>query len=227
MSELYLMVSITERILVKKFVTLYEQHGVTLTLHTLGLGTAVNETLDALGLEKTEKAMTFGFVTEETWKIVKKALQSQLQIDAPGIGIAFTIPLSSIGGKKPLLLFTENQNFQKGEETTLKNTKYELLIVVTNLGYTGMVMDAARKANAAGGTVIHAKGIGMEGAENFLGVSLVSEREMVFIVVKSEIRNDVMRSIMENAGLTSKAQSIVFTLPVTETAGMRLLEETE
>ena len=90
-----------------------------------------------------------------------------------------------------------------------------------------MVMDAARKANAAGGTVIHAKGIGMEGAENFLGVSLVSEREMVFIVVKSEIRNDVMRSIMENAGLTSKAQSIVFTLPVTETAGMRLLEETE
>ena len=221
MSELYLMVSITERILVKKFVTLYEQHGVTLTLHTLGLGTAVNETLDALGLEKTEKAMTFGFVTEETWKIVKKALQSQLQIDAPGMGIAFTIPLSSIGGKKPLLLFTENQNFQKGEETTLKNTKYELLIVVTNLGYTGMVMDAA------GGTVIHAKGIGMEGAENFLGVSLVSEREMVFIVVKSEIRNDVMRSIMENAGLTSKAQSIVFTLPVTETAGMRLLEETE
>ena len=35
-----------------------------------------------------------------------------------------------------------------------------------------------------------------------------------------------MRAVMEEAGLNSKAKSIVFSLPVTETAGMRLIEDT-
>ena len=35
-------------------------------------------------------------------------------------------------------------------------------------------MDTARAAGAGGGTVIHAKGTGMEGAAQFLGVEPVS-----------------------------------------------------
>ena len=88
-------------------------------------------------------------------------------------------------------------------------------------------MDAARKANAAGGTVIHAKGTGMEKAETFLGVSLAQEKEMLFLVAKKEDKNPIMRAIMDEAGLNSKAKSIVFSLPVTETAGMRLIENRE
>lgn len=107
----------------------------------------------------------------------------------------------------------------------MKDTKYELLIVIANQGYTDQIMNAARKANAAGGTVIHAKGTGMEGAERFLGVTLAAEKEMVFIVVKKESKNAIMKAIMEEAGMNSKAKSIVFSLPVTSTAGMRLMEE--
>ena len=44
----------------------------------------------------------------------------------------------------------------------MKDTKYELLVVVANQGYTEYIMEAARSANAAGGTVIHAKGTGMQ-----------------------------------------------------------------
>ena len=40
----------------------------------------------------------------------------------------------------------------------MKDTKYELLVVIANQGYTELVMDAARAAHAPGGTVIHAKG---------------------------------------------------------------------
>ena len=50
---------------------------------------------------------------------------------------------------------------------------------------------------------------------------------MLFIVVKREQKNSIMRAIMEKAGLESKAKSIVFSLPVTDTAGMRLMEEME
>lgn len=86
------------------------------------------------------------------------------------------------------------------------------------------MMDAARDKGAGGGTVIHAKGTGLERAEKFLGVSIADEKEMIFIVARTEDKNRIMKSIMENAGLNSKARSVVFSMPVTDTAGLRLQE---
>lgn len=226
MNELYLMVAIVDRSATKKFISLYKQCGVDVTLIAVGSGTAVSETLDYLGLDQTEKAVILSIVTKSTWKTIKKQLEHQIKIDIPGTGIAFTIQLSSIGGKQPLFFFTENQNFEKGEESTLKDTKYELLIVIANQGYTDLIMDAAREENASGGTIIHARGTGMARAEKFLGVSLANEKELVLLVVHSATKNHIMKAIMEKAGATTKAQSIVFSLPVTSTAGMRLMEET-
>lgn len=225
MSQLHLMVAITDRSVTRKITDLYAHYGVDVTFSTVGAGTAVSAILDSFGLEKTEKTIIFSLVTRETWQQIKKGLQQQLKIDIPGTGVAFIIPLSSIGGKKPLYFFTENQHFEKGEESALKDTKYELLVVIADQGYSNLIMDAARDMDAGGGTVIHAKGTGMARAEKFLGVSLVNEKEIVFIVVKSEMKNSIMRAIMDNAGLESPARSIVFSLPVTSTAGMRLLED--
>ncbi len=225
MDKLYLMVAIINRSAVKKFIALYKKNGVNVTFITSGDGTAISETLDYLGLERSEKAVALAVVTRTTWRSIKKGLEHELKIDIPGTGIAFIVPMSSIGGKKPLFFLTENQNYEKGEETTLKDTKYELLIVIANQGYTDLIMDAAREENAAGGTVIHARGTGMEGSKKFFGVSLASEKEMIFIVVKTEMKNNIMKSIMDKAGMSTKAQSIVFSLPVTSTAGMRLMEE--
>ena len=39
-------------------------------------------------------------ITDESWKEAKKGLERRLQIDVPGTGIAFAIPMSAIGGKK-------------------------------------------------------------------------------------------------------------------------------
>ena len=55
MSELYFMTTITDRSKAKKFIELYQKHGVDVTFSTLGDGTAVSETLDSLGLEQAEK----------------------------------------------------------------------------------------------------------------------------------------------------------------------------
>ena len=225
MSELYFMVTITDRNMSRIYRSLYEQHGVSVAFRTVGRGTAASEILDYFGLERAEKAVIFSIVTLETWRTIKKALQTQLKIDIPGTGIAFIIPVSSFGGKKPLRYLTEHQNFEIREESALKDTKYELLVVIANQGYSNLIMDAARSANAGGGTVIHAQGTGMQRAEQFLGVSLVNEKEILFIVVRTESKNRVMRAIMDQAGLESKARSIVFSLPVTATAGMRLLED--
>ncbi len=224
MNELYLMAAIAPRNCARQFLDLFARHNAGVTLSTLGAGTAGNELLDYFGLEKTEKAVIFSVVTRSTWRSVKSAMQRELNIDVPGTGIAFIVPMSSIGGKKPLQFLTDGQDHETGEESVLKNTKYELLVVIANQGYTELIMDAAREEQAGGGTVLHAKGTGMEKAEKFLGVTLVNEKEMVLIVVKTATKNRIMRAIMDKAGLNSDAKSIVFSLPVTGTAGMRLLE---
>ena len=225
MSKLNLMTTIVDRNQVRKYLHLYEEEGLQIMLVTLGDGTASGDVLDYLGLEATEKAVIFSVLTDENFYKTKKSLQKKLQIDAPGGGIAFIVPFSSIGGKKALQFFTVGQDFQKEEESALKDTSYELVIVIANQGYIEMVMDAARGAGAYGGTVIHAKGTGMEQAEKFMGVSLAAEKEMIFIVAKKEQKNDIMKAVMEQAGLDTKAKSIVFSLPVTDTAGLRLLED--
>lgn len=107
----------------------------------------------------------------------------------------------------------------------MKDTDYELLVAIANQGYIDTVMDAARSAKAGGGTVIHAKGTGMELAKKYLGVSLVEEKEVILIVTKSREKNQIMRAIMEQTGLDSKERTIVFSLPVTSVAGIRMLEE--
>lgn len=225
MSEVYMMVTVTNRNRAEKFLSFYREEQLSVMLVTLGAGTAGSEVLDYFGLEASEKAVIFSVVTDDTWKKVKKGLETRLKIDIPGRGIAFTIPLSSIGGRRELMFLTEHQGYEKGEETTLKETTHELLVVIANHGYIDLIMDAARSAGAAGGTVIHAKGTGMERAEHFLGVSLAAEKEMIFIVSKKEQKNGIMKAIMDQAGMESKARSIVFSLPVTSTAGLRLLEE--
>ena len=224
MSELYLLTSIADRRLLPKFIALYQEKNVSVSFITLGHGTVSGERA-ALFLDQSEKAVIFSAVTGEKWKETKRALRQTLRIDVPGVGIAFLVPMSSIGGRRELALLTDGQNFVRGEESTMKGTDRELLVVIGNQGYNEMIMDAARDAGAYGGTVVHARGTGMERAEKFLGISLASEKDMIFIVIKRDQRDRIMTSIMRKAGMETPAKAIVFSLPVTDTAGLRLLDD--
>lgn len=225
MGNLYMMTTIVDRKIASSYAQLYQENELNIMFLSLGYGTVSNETMDLLGLESKEKTVVTAIVEEEKWVTVKRQLEKVLKIDAPGGGIAFTVPLSSIGGRKALQFLIENDKYERQEESTLKNTTHELIVVIAELGYTNLIMDAARKAGAYGGTVIHAKGTGMAAAEKFMGVSLAQEKELVYIVVKSEQKNPIMQAIMEEAGLNTKAKAICFSLPVTDTAGLRLLED--
>lgn len=225
MGGLYMMAVITNRNMKDRFKSFFEENGQAVFFETPGRGTASSEVLDYFGLEATEKMVYLAIVTDNMWKKLKRGLIVRLQIDVPGTGIAFTVPLSSIGGKKALQYLIQDQEYVKEEESELKGTKYELLIAIANQGSIDTVMDAARSANAGGGTVIHAKGTGTEGARKFLGVSVAEEKEMIFIVTRTEEKNKIMKAIMEKTGLGSKEKTVIFSLPVTDTAGLRILEE--
>ncbi len=225
MGKLYLMTTIVDRKIGKKYQELYKENEQHVMFASLGKGTASSDILDYFGLEGAEKLVLFSVHEEEEWFFIKKKLQQKLKIDAPGGGIAFIIPLSSIGGKKVLQFLLEGKEYQKEEESTLKDTVHELIIVIANQGNIDLIMNAAREAGAYGGTVIHARGTGMEIAEKFMGVSIAADKEMIFIVTRKEQKNAIMSAIMEKAGMDSRAKSIVFSLPVTDTAGLRLIED--
>ncbi len=224
MNDLYWMITIVDRNSTDRFTDFYEKYGASVSFVSVGRGTATSELLDFLGLEISEKSVIFSTVTYKVWKAIRYGLQNRMRIDVPGTGIAFIVPFSSVGGKKALAALTCGQEFVKGEESVLKDTKYELLVTITNQGYTDLVMDAARSSGAGGGTIIHAKGTGVKEASHFMGVALAAEKEIVLIVAKSAEKNSIMKAIMAEAGPDTKAKAIVFSLPVSETAGMRLLE---
>lgn len=224
---LYFMITITDRPRLTEFISLYKSKNTEVNFVTLGHGTAGSELLDILGLDSSEKAVCFAVTDGKAWENTKKALERKIRIDIPGTGIVFTVPMSSIAGGRELKFLTDGLDYEREEESVLKNTEHELIVVISDQGHSEIVMDAARSAGAGGGTVIHAKGTGMAKAEKFLGISLASEKDIIFIVCRTENKNAIMTAVMNEAGMNSKAKSIIFSLPVTDTAGLRLTEENE
>lgn len=151
MSDVYIMTTIIDRKNSKKYIDLYKKDKLEVMYITLGEGTARGDILDYLGLEASEKMVIFNFVQQHDWMLTKKDLQRKLQIDAPGEGIAFLVPLSSIGGKRTLQFLLDRQELPESEESTLKDTTYELIVAIADQENLEMVMDAARGAGAWNG----------------------------------------------------------------------------
>ena len=213
-----LMITITDRSRCGEFAAWYQEQGIPLVLTALGSGTATTEILDCLGLEATEKAVLF-CVAPHSPQLVRRA-EKALWLDVPGRGILMTVPVSSIGGAAARDYLLQ----QEAEKSTEKEITHELLVVITNQGHTDMVMDAARAAGATGGTAVHAKGTGTELAKKFFGVSIAAEKELIFILTLEETRVPIMKAIMAQAGMQTEAQSLVFSLPVSDIAGLRRLD---
>ena len=216
-----LIITITDRYNSEAFSAWFQGQGIPLVLTTLGRGTATTEILDYLSLEATEKAVLL-CMTAHSPRLVRRAAR-ELWLDVPGRGVLMTVPVGSIGGKaaKDYLLQ------QEAEESMGKELTHQLIVVITNQGYTDKVMDAARAAGATGGTAIHAKGTGTELAKKFFGVSIAEEKELILILAKEETRKPIMQAVIREAGMQTEAQSLVFSLPVSDLAGLRQMESEE
>lgn len=221
MAGAVLMITITDRSRGAEFASWFQAQGASLVLAALGRGTATTEVLDYLGLEATEKVVLL-LAAPRSSRLVRKAAR-ELWLDVPGRGILMAVPISSVGGARAR---DELLQWQAEEEVDMeKEITHELIVVITNRGHTDQVMDAARSAGAAGGTTIQAKGTGTKLARKFFGVSLAAEKEIVFILAREADRKPIMKAVMDQAGMRTKAQSVVFSMPVTDLAGLRLLEE--
>lgn len=97
---------------------------------------------------------------------------------------------------------------------TEERIKKELIVCIVNNGFSDLVMNAAKRSGARGGTTFHARGTGNQDIEKFFGISISPEKEIILIVVNIDIKDEVVAAIYKDAGLDTKGQGIVFTLPV-------------
>lgn len=223
MKNIQFYLTVTRREDAARYTAFYEKHGVQIVYCAPAHGTATAKTLDLFGLEKTEKSVLFSVVTGEQARALTEALIAEMYIDLPDQGIAVSVPLSTLGGRSAFAHFMPGVEpaDNASEVNNMNDTKLELIIAIAEKGQTDLVMDAARAGGARGGTVIHAKGTAGAGTQTFFGVSIAEEKEMIFIVADVETKRDIMRAIMQQAGVGTEARAVVFSLPVSEACGFR------
>lgn len=227
MSNMYYMVTITKREYGEEFLQFFYGNGVHSISAALCEGTAQKKTLDLLGIEKTEKIMLSSVVSDALASKLLHGLMRTMQIDVPGSGISFTIPLQSIANATSLQYLTQGQKTGQEQVIEMEENRFSLVVVIAKKGYTELVMDAARSANAGGGTIIHAKGIGEKNTAQFFGMSIVAEQELIYIVAKQKDEKGILRAIIEKAGAEHENVVAAFSLPVNSVIGLRSLTDEE
>ncbi len=221
--ELYYVLGIVERSRAEELQDICNELKLSLVLTNLGKGTATSEYLRLYDLQPTEKAIIGTIVTGPSMKQLMKAAKRKMFIDIPGNGIMLAIPIKSVNGGKNLAYLTDGQDL--GGAVPNMDFKNELIVVILNEGYADMVMDVAREANATGGTILHAKGTGGKSAEKFFGISLAEEKDMIYILAPSGKKSEIMKAISQKCGVGTNAAAVSFSLPVSEVAGIRRLDE--
>ena len=100
------------------------------------------------------------------------------------------------------------------------NNSFEVILCIVNNGFSEAAMDAAKQFGARGGTVLHGRGTVSKEAEKFFNITVQPEKEIVMILVKSEIRKDILKGLYNAVGSHTPAQGIAFSLPVEDVVGI-------
>lgn len=107
----------------------------------------------------------------------------------------------------------------------MKTDSHEVIFAIVNSGFAEEAMEVAREQGARGGTILNARGVAKEEAAAFFGITLHEEKEILMLVVERAIRDQVLTALYKQMGMAKKARGIVFSLPVSDVAGLAMPQE--
>lgn len=102
----------------------------------------------------------------------------------------------------------------------MSTNQHEVIFAIVNAGFAEEAMDVAREKGARGGTILNARGVTRADEAAFFGISIHHEKEILMIVVERSVRDAVLNALYKHMGMAKKAQGIVFSMPVTDVAGL-------
>ena len=101
-----------------------------------------------------------------------------------------------------------------------KKPAYEVIFCIVNSGFAETVMETAKTAGARGGTILSGHGTANKESEEKFLISVQTEKDIIMMVVPSDIKDDVLKALYRDVGLNSPEQGIAFSLPVTRAVGL-------
>lgn len=197
---------------------LYEENQVSAHFHCTGRGTASSELLDVFGFGTSERDILFSLGAGSDVDRLIRQLGDALRSRVDTKGIAFSMRLNAINNLLAVALLQQEspqQATDKGEYG-MEQSKggYSLILVAVDQGCTDDVMNTAREAGARGGTVMRARWTGGKYVEQFYGITLQGEKEIIAIVAADEKRDTILQAINKEHGLRSEAHGMICSVPL-------------
>lgn len=195
-------------------IRLYTGNQVYLHCQCSGKGTATSEILDILGLASTEKDVVISYATTAAANQLLHQLDNDLRGKVTSGGIAFSLPLTGLSNLVLATLTYKTDRKGGNDMHSAQKSENSLILVTSNRGSSDSIMETAKKAGARGGTVLRARWSGTEELEQSYGLTLSPEKEILIIVVPTEIRNAVMENINAEHGLRSESEAMMCSLAI-------------
>lgn len=164
-------------------------------------GTATNKIIQLLGLGDTSKDIVFLVVDEAQKDGIISAVKAAASKKKPHFGVLISTDI---------LYFTHAEAC--GEQKMGEHT-HQLIAVIANKGYGDDIMEAARQAGAGGGTIMAARGTAKPGDEKFLGLEIVPEKELLYIIAENSKISGIIEKISSLDCLARPGSGIVFSVP--------------
>lgn len=196
----------------KKLKNILKKYKLNFNVMTYGSGTASLSLLTYFGLDKVKKSLYFSLIPSSIEEKVLQELETKLNLKQIGEGIGFTISLTSSNKFIKDILDKEGDMMKNKDE-------YELIITIVKEGYSDLVMQAAKKEKATGGTVIY--GRSLESSRTILAnLTIEPEKDIVLNIVPKEIKKQVMESINKETGVKTEARGLIMSIPIDNVIGL-------
>ena len=198
-----------------KVLKLAKQEGIQGGTIVLGKGTYKKPLLEFLELAETRKEIVLMIAPLRIVNPALETLSEKLKLNKPNHGIAFVIPVIKFMG------MGQYDRILKTHEGGVNMTEYQAIFTVVDKGRGQDVVDAATQVGAKGATIINARGSGIHETSKLFNMEVEPEKEMVLILAKHEIVQDVIKAISDGLDLDKPGNGILFVQEVHQTYGIR------
>ena len=212
-----LLISIVNRGDDERICELLNDFSVALTFSCMGMGTARSSVLNYLGIGTSKKSVLLSLIPESDEEAILNEIGNKMSLYLVGRGISFTVPLSAVSEivANGIISAAAAKTVDGRKVMKDKDRTYDLIVAIMSEGYVDEAMEAARGAGAAGGTIIRSRSLSNAKAEQFIGISVHEETEVLLILSKREGKMAIMDAISQSAGLKTEAGGVLFSLPST------------
>ncbi len=214
--QIMLIISIIERGKAKAYMDMLGKKDIFFHMQAVGAGTASSEMMDILGLGSNDKDIVINYAPRKNVEILATELSNDLGSGMGFGGLLMILSTSAISKlTAEVILQRTGTTDLKGDSSAMKSEyQHSLILINVNPGYTDMIMSAAKKAGATGGTVVRARKPNTNQTSDMADLHIQDEKEIIAILAPDTVRNQIMEEVNKEFGLRSEAKGVVCSVPV-------------